>query len=56
MPAVFDINDYNDPTQVGTPAYVAANAGQYHRIDGDWAVNDSGYVFDGLYLSPVASN
>jgi hypothetical protein len=33
MPAVFDINDYNDPTQVGTPAYVAANAGQYHRID-----------------------
>jgi hypothetical protein len=50
MPAVFDINDYDDPTRVGTPAYTVANAGQYHRIDGDWAVNDSGYVFDGLYF------
>ena len=50
MPAVFDINDYNDPTRLGTPAYVANGKGEYHRIDGDWAVNDSGYVFSGLYF------
>jgi hypothetical protein len=50
MPAQFDINDYCDPARVGSPAYLAQSKGKYTRIEGDWQVNDSGHVFQGLYF------
>jgi cytoskeletal protein CcmA (bactofilin family) len=49
LPVLYRLSDYNDPSAVGTPAYRAQQAGRYHRVDGDWQVNASGTVFDGLY-------
>jgi len=49
MPMEWYMSDYDDPTAVGTPAHTAAQAGQYHYIEGDLHINTSGEVFDGLY-------
>ncbi len=49
LPPLFTVEDYNDPTIPGTAAYAAQQEGRYHRIEGNYTVNESGTVFDGLY-------
>ena len=49
LPVLFQLSDYDDPLQEGTPAYQAQQEGKYHTVTGDWQVNESGTVFDGLY-------
>ena len=49
LPVLYRLSDYSDPTAEGTPAYRAQQAGRYHYIEGDWQINESGTVFDGLY-------
>ncbi|HHX66031.1 MAG TPA: hypothetical protein GX702_14215 [Chloroflexi bacterium] len=50
FPEQFFLSDYDDPTRLGTPAYYAAQRGEYHYIDGDLQINQSGYEFNGLYF------
>jgi hypothetical protein len=49
LPPLFTLDDYNNPNAVGTAAYAAQQEGRYHRIEGNYTVNQSGTVFDGLY-------
>jgi hypothetical protein len=49
MPVEYYISDYDDPTAPGTQAFLAAERGDYHYIDGDLHINTSGTVLNGLY-------
>jgi len=49
MPKEWYMSDYDDPSAVGTPAYMAAQAGQYHYVDGDLQINSPEELLDGLY-------
>lgn len=49
MPMEWYMSDYDDPTEVGTPAYNADQRGEYHYIEGDLDVNTSGTILNGLY-------
>jgi hypothetical protein len=50
FPEQFFLSDYDDPTRPGTPAHYAAQRGEYHRIEGNLQINDSGQALNGLYF------
>lgn len=49
MPVTYDMSDYSDPTQEGTPAYAADQKGEYTHTVGSLVLGDHGAVLKGLY-------
>ena len=48
-PIAYNVSDYNDPTQPGSPAQIAQNAGKYQHINGDLIIDTPDLTLDGLY-------